>query len=131
MQNQQDRIDTATRNAESRGPVRAVEESGRAIIVGITSEGSVPLIEDFEPLLKPSGWRERVGFVPGVREIALADMRQYLQTRASEGVVVRLEVRQGLVLAEEFFPLWACQRLGNAIEIVETSRDGSEAPAGS
>lgn len=192
MENQQDRIDTEAR--ELGYSMRAVEGPGRALIVGITCEGAMPLIEDFEPsiaeapgrtildlpsialdasvaeeprgarlaallatnlgyearelvkmrsefagggsprspfflapLLKPVGWRARVGFVPGVREILLSDLRRYLERRAREGVIIRREVRQGLVLAEEFFPLWACQRIGSAIEIVETRREVNEA----
>jgi hypothetical protein len=192
MENRLDRIDAVRREAAFAPGARAAGSSGRAFIVGITIDGSVPLTEDLEPsiagmsgsatldlpsipydvapfdaspelvnarlsarlaaeigyearefvsmrsdfaggdlpgwpfllapLLRPTGWRARVGFVPGVREIPLRDMRRYLLRRAREGAAVRPEVYQGLVLAEEFFPQWACRRLGQAIEVVEARR---------
>jgi len=119
MENQQDRIDTATRKAESRGPVHAVEQSGRAIIVGITSEGSVPLIEDFEPLTAGA---------PGRASLDLPSIA-FDASDVDEARGARLAARLATDLGYEAREL--VKRLGNAIEIVETRRDGSEAPAGS
>ena len=81
------------------------------------------------PLLRGAAWRERVGFVPGVYEVPLRQVREWLIHRRMAGAVETPGLRQGLALAQEYFPRWARLRLCRAIEEMEARDIPSEQPA--
>ena len=71
------------------------------------------------PLLRSAGWRERVGFVPGVYEVPLRQVREWLIHRRLAGAIETPGLRRGLALAQEYFPRWARLRLCRAIDDIE------------
>ena len=81
------------------------------------------------PLLRSAGWRERVGFVPGVYEVPLRQIREWLVHRRLAGAVETPGLRRGLALAQEYFPRWARLRLCRAIDEIEARDTLSERPA--
>ena len=81
------------------------------------------------PLLRSAGWRERVGFVPGVYEVPLRQVREWLVHRRLAGAVETPGLRRGLALAQEYFPRWARLRLCRAIDEIEARDTLSERPA--
>ena len=81
------------------------------------------------PLLRGAGWRERVGFVPGIYEVPLRQVREWLVHRHLAGAVETPGLRRGLALAQEYFPRWARLRLCSAIDEIEARDTVSEKPA--
>ncbi len=71
------------------------------------------------PLLRSSGWRERIGFVPGVYEVPLHRISQWLRHRQLAGAVESRSLRRGLALARRYFPRWARLRLCRAIDEIQ------------
>jgi hypothetical protein len=71
------------------------------------------------PLLRSSGWRERIGFVPGVYEVPLHRVSHWLRHRRLAGAVESRNLRRGLALARKYFPRWARLRLCRAIHEIE------------
>jgi len=81
------------------------------------------------PLLRSAGWRERVGFVPGVYEVPLRQVSEWLVHRRLAGAIETPGLRRGLKLAQEYFPRWARLRLCRAIDEIEARDAVSEQPA--
>ena len=81
------------------------------------------------PLLRSCGWRERIGFVPGVYEVPLHQVSTWLRHRRLAGAVESPSLRRGLALARKFFPRWARVRLCGAIEQIEARSAASERSA--
>ena len=87
------------------------------------------------PMLRSVGWRERVGFSPGVYEVPLRGMSPWLRHRRLAGAIESPSLRRGLALARRFFPRWARLRLCDAIEeirgsAVAATRSATLPPAG-
>jgi len=81
------------------------------------------------PMLRSAGWRERIGFVPGVYEVPLRGVTDWLRHRRMAGAVEAPSLRRGLALAQVFFPRWARLRLCHAIEEIKARSSVSERPA--
>jgi hypothetical protein len=81
------------------------------------------------PMLRSAGWRQRVGFVPGVYEVSLRGIPGWLWRRRLAGAVEAAGLRRGLSLAREFFPRWARARLSRAIGEIEARAPEARRPA--
>lgn len=92
----------------------------------IPMETSTPPGFLLAPLLRSSGWRERIGFVPGVYEVPLHRVSPWLRHRRLAGAVENPSLRRGLALARQFFPRWARLRLCHAIGEIEARSAVSE-----
>ena len=67
------------------------------------------------PLLGVARWRATLGCVPGVREVPLWNVAEWLRQRGLAGARESPSLREGLLLAEGFFPQWAQMRIGQAL----------------
>lgn len=67
------------------------------------------------PLLAAADWRARAGFVPGLYEVALGAIPEWLRQRGLAGASESPEIRQGLVLAQEYLPLWAQSKVRDSL----------------
>ncbi len=105
-------------------PERALEQLRREF--GYEADELVPMEAStppgflLAPLLRSSGWRERIGFVPGVYEVPFHRISPWLRHRRLAGAIESPGLRRGLALAREFFPRWARVRLCRAIDAIET-----------
>ncbi len=74
------------------------------------------------PLLRNAGWRWGTGDAPGVYEVPLRRVDEWLWHRCLAGAIESPTLRRGLCLAREFFPRWARVRLCRAIGEIESRR---------
>jgi hypothetical protein len=74
------------------------------------------------PRLRSTGSRQRSGFAPGVYEVPLRRVSEWLRHRRMAGAVEAPSLRRGLALAQELFPRWARLRLCLAIGEVAARR---------
>jgi len=81
------------------------------------------------PSLRMAGWRRRIGFVPGVYEVPLNGISEWLAHRRLAGAVESPNLRRGIALARKFFPRWARLRLCRAIEQIEARSGCAGRPA--
>jgi hypothetical protein len=59
------------------------------------------------PLLRSAAGASASGFVPGVYEVPLRQVREWLVHRRLAGAIETPGLRRGLALAQEYFPRWA------------------------
>lgn len=85
----------------------------------IPMEVSAPPGALLAPMLKIAGWRVRIGFVPGVYEVPLWRVPEWLWQRRAAGAIEAPGLRRALALAQECFPRWARARLCRAIGELE------------
>jgi hypothetical protein len=112
-------------------PRESLEGACRAVRAGLRREfgydaGDVVALDGrptpgflLAPMLHPSGWRARVGFLPGVYEVPLRSVAEWLHLRRQAGALESRELRRGLRLAQEHFPAWARRRLGGALAVLK------------
>lgn len=61
------------------------------------------------PLLRSADGRPGIGAVPGVYEVSLRAIPEWLQQRKAAGAIESRSLHRGLMLAREAFPRWAGQ----------------------
>jgi hypothetical protein len=92
-------------------------EVGELVPMGPRPLNGRPLTPDFvlAPLLEISDWRRCVEFVPGIFEVPLRGVQEWLSQRRLAGAIDSTTLLQGLLLAANLFPQWAQRRVCEAL----------------